>query len=250
MTNRERGMILRNLLNEPVINSNCVVCNDIFHKLEKYADDAASRLKKLDFKTFLVGSVLSSELISKEESLWEEIGIEYCESIKSELNRELGKHIYDRVKKEHDPKNPDVTVMLNLDKDRIELQVSSLYVRGEYKKLVRGLPQTKWDKYDETVEDIIAAPFMLVTGGDGHSLHGSGREDIDALCLDGRPFVLEIKNPVKRNVDLKKLKKEIEKSKKVGVDKLKFTDRKEVVKVKSLTLDKSYRAPTSVLHKG
>jgi tRNA pseudouridine synthase 10 len=196
----------------------------------------------MEFRTFLVGSILSTELVSNEESLWEDIGIEHCESIKSELNRELGKLVHDRVKKEHDPKNPDITVILNLDKDRIDLQVSSLYVKGEYRKLVRGLPQTKWDKYDETVEDIMAAPFMIATGGDGHSLHGSGREDIDALCLDGRPFVLEIKNPVKRNVDLKKMASAIKKTKKVEVSNLRITERKEVAKVKGLALDKTYRA--------
>jgi tRNA pseudouridine synthase 10 len=176
----------------------------------------------------------------KEESLWEDVGIEYCESIKSELNRELGKLIYDRIKKEHDAVSPDVTVILNLERDRIDLNVSSLFIKGNYRKLVRGIPQTKWDKYDETVEDIIAAPVMLATGGDGHSLHASGREDIDARCLDGRPFVLEIKNPVKRSIDLKRMSSEIKKSKKVEVESLAFCDRKEVAKVKSTMSDKSY----------
>lgn len=241
-TNKERGAILRKLLKSKASKAKCPVCKDIFKKLDKYADDAAKRLNKLEFDTFLVGTILNTELISNEESLWEDVGIEYCESIKSELNRELGKLIYDRVKKEHDPKNPDITVILNLDKDRIDLNAISLFIRGEYRKLVRGIPQTKWDKYDETVEDIIAAPFMLATGGDGHSLHGSGREDIDALCLDGRPFVLEIKNPLKRTVDLKNMQTEIKKTKKVEVDNLRFTDRKEVVNVKSMQSDKSYRA--------
>ena len=241
-TNDERGRILRKNLKAEPSKGACRICGDIFRRLDKYADSAASRLKKLDFKTFLVGTVLSTELVKREEGLWEDIGIEHCESIKSELNRELGKLVFDRIKKQHDPKTPDVTVILNLEKDRIDLQVASLYIRGEYKKLVRGLPQTKWDKYDETVEDIIAAPFMVKTGGDGHSLHGSGREDIDALCLDGRPFVLEIKNPIKRKINLKKLASDINKSKKVQVLKLRITDRREVAKVKEMNLDKTYRA--------
>ncbi|UCD03428.1 MAG: tRNA pseudouridine(54/55) synthase Pus10 [Candidatus Aenigmatarchaeota archaeon] len=248
MTNDERGRILRKQLHAKPAKGKCPVCGDIFRRLDEYADSAASRLRHLDFKTFLVGTILSSDLVSKEESMWEDAGIEYCESIKSELNRELGKLIYDRVKKEHDPKNPDITVILNLEKGRVDLHVSSLYVKGEYRKLVRGLPQTKWDKYDETVEDIIAAPFMPATGGDGHALHGSGREDIDALCLDGRPFVLEIKNPVKRNVNLKKITSEIGKSKKVKVEKLEITDRKEVEKVKTLSLDKTYRVIVGFKH--
>ncbi len=241
-TNEERGAILRKLLKSKSSNAVCEVCGGIFSKLARYADDAAKRLKKLEFRTFLVGTILDSGLVANEEELWEDVGIEHCESIKSELNRELGKLIYDRVKKEHEPKNPDITVILNLEKERIDLDIASLYIRSEYRKLVRGIPQTKWDKYDETVEDIIAAPFMLATGGDGHSFHGSGREDIDALCLDGRPFVLEIKNPLKRSVDMKKIASDINKSGKVEVGRLSFCDRKEVVKVKSMQNDKTYRA--------
>ncbi len=240
MTNKERGAVIRAHLKVKE-DRKCDVCGDIFRKLDKYADAAAARMNKLEYSTFLVGTILSSELISKEESLWEDVGIEYCESIKSELNRELGKVIYDRVKKEHDPKMPDVVVILNLDKDRIELNVSSLFIRGEYNKFKRGLPQTKWDRYDETLEDVIAAPFMMATGGDGHSLHASGREDIDALCFGGRSFVLEIKNPVRRDIDLKKMAASVEKTGKAEIMRLKFTDRREVVKVKSLRNDKSYR---------
>src|SRR2546422_4343131 len=37
----------------------------------------------------------------------------------------------------------------------------------------------------------------------GHALHGMGREDVDARMLGrGRPFILEIKEPVRRTVDL------------------------------------------------
>jgi tRNA pseudouridine synthase 10 len=240
-TNEERGRILRQLLKSKPSKGKCAICAGIFGQLEKYADEAAGRLKKLEFKTFLVGTILNADLISREEALWEDVGIEYCESIKSELNRELGKLIYDRVKKEHDPKHPDVTVILNLEKERIDLDIASLFIRGEYRKLVRGIPQTKWDKYDETVEDVIAGPFMIATGGNGHALHGSGREDIDALCLDGRPFVLEIKNPVKRAVGLRKMMAAVNKSGKVKVVKLSFTDRKGVVDVKSARHDKTYR---------
>jgi len=242
MTNDERGRIVRSFLSVPEKSGKCPVCGNIFAKLPEYADNATSLLKKLEYSTFLVGTKLSSGLISEEESLWEDIGIEYCESIKSELNRELGKLIYDRVKKDHDLGNPDVVVILNLDKERIELEIRPLFVRGEYMKLVRGIPQTKWDKYEETVEGIIAAPFMKATGGDSHSLHASGREDIDARCLDGRPFVLEIGNPKKRGIDLESMAASINKTKKVRVLNLSFTARREVAKVKGMRPDKSYRA--------
>lgn len=240
MTNRERGKALRKLLGAGREPAKCGVCMGIFNKIEGYADAAAKRLAKLEYGTFLVGTKMSCDFIKAEESLWEDVGIDYCESIRSELNRELGKLIWKKVKKDVDEKSPDVLVILNLDKERIELEVKSLFISGGYKKLVRGIPQTKWDKYKETVEDIIAKPMIKVTGGEEHAMHAAGREDIDARCLDWRPFVFEIKRPVKRGIDLKRIRAAIKRSKKVEVSELAFTDKKQVAIVKSLRHDKSY----------
>ncbi|MBN2330706.1 MAG: tRNA pseudouridine(54/55) synthase Pus10 [Candidatus Aenigmarchaeota archaeon] len=240
MTNRDRGKALRQMLGAGREPAKCGVCMGIFKRIDGYADAAAKRLAKLEYETFLVGTKMSCDFIRSEESLWEDVGIDYCESIRSELNRELGKLIWKKVKHEVDEKSPDVLVILNLEKDRIDLQVKSLFISGGYKKLVRGIPQTKWDKYRETVEDIIAAPLLKATGGEGHSMHAAGREDIDARCLDWRPFVFEIKNPVRRKIDLRLMRAKIKKSGKVEVSGLSFSDKKQVPIVKSMRHDKTY----------
>jgi len=242
MTDLERGAILRRLLKAKPEGGDCPVCGGLFKRLGKFADDAAGRLSKMEYATFVVGTKLSGELIGAEEAVWEDAGIDYCESIKSELNRELGKLLEARIHKVVDEEKPDVTVTLNLEKDRVDIRAAPLFFSGAYKKLVRGIPQTKWDKYEVTVEDVIAAPFMAATKGEGHSMHASGREDIDARCLDWRPFILEIENPSKRTVDLRKMLKEVNASGKVEVSGLEATVRKEVAGLKDLRLDKSYRA--------
>lgn len=240
LTNKKRGQIIRQILKlrEP---RDCSACDNLFRNLDRYAKGALEQLKGVQFKTFLVGTILPPELIKKEENLWEEAGIEYCEPIKSELNRELGKIIEKRTGKAFQPDRPDVNIILNLERDRIEIKINPLFVYGEYRKLVRGIPQTKWDKYPETVEDIIAKPFMEKTGGSAHSMHASGREDIDARCLDWRPFVLEVKEPRKRNIILGLIGKSINRTKKVGVRNLRFSGRKEVIGVKELRPEKTYR---------
>ena len=48
-SNDERGAIVRKLLKAGAPKGKCAVCNGIFRKLGKYADDAAARLKKLEF---------------------------------------------------------------------------------------------------------------------------------------------------------------------------------------------------------
>ncbi|HJW96745.1 MAG TPA: tRNA pseudouridine(54/55) synthase Pus10 [archaeon] len=219
----------------------CFVCGGLFESLEKWAEQAAKKLQAVECRTFVVSTSLSVSLIRLEEALWEEIGIEHCEPIKSEINRELGKLVAGRTGKEPDEGKPDVGILLDLERGRLDMQINPVYVYGRYQKLVRGIPQTKWEMYKETVEDIIAKPFMRESGGRDHAMHASGREDIDARCLDWRPFVLEIGSPMKRTFDLRKMEAEVNRTRKVRVSGLRYSDRKEVVAVKSLMPDKSYR---------
>jgi tRNA pseudouridine synthase 10 len=218
----------------------CSVCSDIFRHLERYADLAVAKLKGVELDTFVVGSRLSDELAMKEETIWETAGTKGSEQMKSEINRELGKLIEKRLKKPAEENHPDVSILLDLQAGEVEVKINPLYVSGRYNKLVRGIPQTKWERYKVTVEDIIVKPFMKVTKGNGHAMHAAGREDIDARCLGWRPFVIEINDPKKRRLDLKKLAAEVNRTKKVEVKNLAFADRREVVAVKSMRPDKVY----------
>ena len=193
------GYKFHNLEAEKVREQKCSVCDDLFRNMEKIAERVISKVKKYQFRTFLMGTKLSSELTEKEESLWERAGIDYCEPIKAEINRELGKKIEKKAKMKFDLKRPDANLIVKMPSGAVDIQVNPLFIYGEYQKLVRGIPQTKWPsgKYKISVEQIIAKPFMSATRGKAHKLHGAGREDIDARCLGWRPFVLEIVNPVK-----------------------------------------------------
>jgi tRNA pseudouridine synthase 10 len=267
MTNAERGRIIRDVLggtsgtvtkkksstgkaNSKSVGSipysstksqECFICSGFFSNIQRWVDAAADKLKPYEYSTFAVGTKPGKEITKREEEVWESSGIEHCEPFRAESNRELGKALYHVIKKEVDEENPDVLVMLNLGESRIELVVRSFYVSGGYKKLVRGIPQTKWDMYPVSVEDVIAAPFMKPLKAEGHSLHAAGREDIDARCLDFRPFVLEIEKPVKRTINLKAMKLAINNTKKVEVSTLKPAGRQDVLRVKDLSPDKEYR---------
>lgn len=241
MTNRERGRVLRRFFKAGKEPKKCSMCGGLFKNLNKLALKAAEKLGRIEFNTFVVGSKINQRLMSREDSLWKLVGIKYCESLKAELNRELGKLIWKKTGKDVDEKNPDVTVIVNTERNETELRINPLFVYGKYKKLVRGIPQTKWDMYSETIEDIIAKPFMKNTKGSRHAFHGAGREDVDARCLDWRPFVFEVFEPLKRNLDLSRIKREVNKTGKVRVSNLRISDKKEVVKIKSIRPDKTYR---------
>ena len=270
MTNGERGKILRHYLAmlidsgekidvddsnfygikfhlkkiKPKKPKKCSVCSGLFQELKKKVKLIANKLRKYEYKTFLIGCKLTPELIEKEQELWGRVGIEWCESIKTEINRELGIELERMTGKEMNRKLPDITVLIDLNTDSVELNVRSIYVYGKYQKLVRGIPQTKWKRkvFKTSVQEVIEKPLLKQTKSDRTSFHGSGREDVNVRCLGWRPFVLELINPVKRKIDLKKVRKKLKKSKKVKVRNLKIVRKNVVRKIKFADYDKTYRA--------
>ena len=73
-----------------------------------------------------------------------ECGISHAEQLKTEMNREVGKLIASKTGRAVDFEQPEVVVMLDITSELVSLQIKSVYIQGRYKKLVRGIPQTRW----------------------------------------------------------------------------------------------------------
>ncbi len=256
-TNEERGRVIREIALAGT--APCWICAGLTSRYDALARLVTKKIEPWDFDTFLIGSKVDPEVQAREESLWSELGLAHPEALKSEVNREVGKRVCDLVTKEASFENPDVLAIVDTSFDHVDLQVNPLFVRGRYRKLVRGIPQTRWPcnrcrgkgcakcggtgkMYPTSVEEILATEIMRESGGVGHALHGMGREDIDARMLGtGRPFVLEIKEPRRRHLDLVAARDRVNASGKVEVDAFVPATRKEVVEVKSDRADKTYR---------
>lgn len=90
--------------------------------------------------------------------------------------------------------------------------------------------------YAESVEELVAGPMVECAMGDGEAFHAAGREDVDALVLGpGRPFIVEIKNPRRRTLDLRVLEELVNRRAggKVSIHNLYFADREAVRRLKS-----------------
>ena len=190
--------------------------------------------------------------------MWLSAGLRFHESIKAELNREIGKKINTVLGKPTEFSNPDIVALIDTRFNVGQIKPSPIFFYGRYRKFSRDLPQTRWycrkcrgkgckncagtgKMYKTSVEELIAEPAVEYTASDGFALHGLGREDIDVQMLgNGRPFVLELSNPVKRNIDFKNLELEINKKNEgmIEVLGLRRSSRKEMVAIKS---DKSYK---------
>ena len=142
----------------------------------------------------------------------------------------------------------------------VELDVRAHYIYGRYRKLERGIPQTKWPcrackgrgcekcngtglQYDSSVQDLIGNPILEVLQSPEHSFHGMGREDIDVRCMGrGRPFVIELKEPKLRSFNYQELENLINEQANgsIEVSDLRSSNRSEVVRIKDTPADKSY----------
>lgn len=232
----------------------CFLCEGVFKNLQPIIGGAIEKVKEYEFDNFLVGIRLPIEIEEREDEFKAEFGAQHSESIRNEMSRVIGREISQRLNKPVDYMKPQIVILINPFTGEIDLQVNSLFITGRYKKLIRGIPQSKWicmkcggrgcarcnwtgKMYPESVEELIAKPILDVTLGEETAFHAAGREDRDARMLGGgRPFVIEVKKPKRRNVDLKGLEKAINEYArgKVEVLDLRFGDKDDVKKLKGM----------------
>jgi tRNA pseudouridine synthase 10 len=230
----------------------CFLCEGKLEATESFAQKAVNSLAPYEYHNFLVGTELPKKVEEREDEFKSEFGVAYGENMRNEFGRLIGKKVAELIGKPVDFLRPEIVVLVNPYADIVNLQINPLFIAGRYKKLVRGIPQSKWfcsncrgrgcekcnwtgKMYPESVEEIIAKPFLEVTYGMKSSFHASGREDIDARMLGtGRPFVLEITKPQKRFVDLEKLERATNNfgKGKVQISSLHFADKDVVRRLK------------------
>ncbi|MHA1310241.1 MAG: tRNA pseudouridine(54/55) synthase Pus10 [Candidatus Helarchaeota archaeon] len=254
------------------IKKGCTICKGIMNKIPYYADKVKEKLETVQFNNFLVGSKFNSEIIENEDRLRAKYQLKWGETIKGEFNREVGKIVLKGLKgKFVEFNNPEVVAVVNTIKDEIELNINPLFIYGRYLKLIRGIPQTHWIckncnglgceecnykgyKYETSIEELITKKVIEICEGTDAKFHGAGREDIDALMLGtGRPFVIEIRAPKKRFIDLKKVEKVVNEyaENKIIIKDLEFSDKYRVRKIKanSQLVNKTYRAKIEIKSK-
>ena len=276
--NKERGEKIRQALNLEPYTANeekCAVCHDIFEDIDNKVLDLVNEkieFLKVEFDTFIVGCKLPKEITEKDQEISDKFDFD-VEIIKREVNREIGKLLESNLEQSVNFDKEDVLVMVDfrrIFKEDIEnpikvrLQISPIFIEGRYRKLIRGIPQTKWPcrkckgrgceecnftgkQYGESVEELLSEIVLKHTNGYEAKFHGAGREDIDVRMLGtGRPFVLEIKEPKIRKIDLEKISEEVKEFAKGKTEylNLKFTERKRKAEIKVSSPDtyKVYRA--------
>lgn len=244
----------------------CYLCQDIFSNIKQYVTRTKKEIEGIEFDTFLVGTTPDSYIINREDKFKSELNILEAESFKSHFNRIVGKRLMEELKKSPDFNNPDLLIVYSISKDffSVELNPRSLFIFGKYNKLIRGIPQTHWfcnncngkgcklcnfsgKQYLTSVEELISPEFIKESRASNSKFHGAGREDIDVRMLgQGRPFIIELRNPKRRILDLLKIEKKVNRNNKrqIKIHDLRYSNKKEVIMLKTKAKDtrKQYRA--------
>ena len=278
--NEDRGIKIRKALNLPNIEDDadyneCEICHNLFDEInENLVDLVKEKIEflEVEFDSFIVGCYLPKEIAEKDKEISEKFGFN-VEVIKKEINREFGKLLESNLEQEVNFDKEDVVIMLDLKRFLredakypigIRIQINPIFIEGRYRKLIRGIPQTKWPcrkckgkgceecnftgkQYPESVEELLSETAIKHAKGTSAKFHGAGREDIDVRMLGtGRPFVLEIVEPRIRKLDLDKINTEVAEIAKGKTEylNLKYTERKRKAEIKVSSPDtyKVYRA--------
>jgi tRNA pseudouridine synthase 10 len=276
LDNRERGLEMANLIEissgidtdkELICDSeDCKICDGLIGEIDNFIDLSCDSILDYSLETFKIGTIVDKDILDTESEFSKIFGLNLSETIKSQLNREIGIGVFQNLDISARLDRPDSTIIIDTRYDTINLEIKSIFIEGKYNKYDRTIPQTYWpcskckgrgcrlcnntgQLYPDSVQSLVAAPFMKATHSTENLFHGMGREDIDAAMLgSGRPFVLELRRPKVRDIDLDKMQMEINTVNKdrIRVSNFKLVSRSRVAELKNTVCDKSYRVDVSV----
>jgi tRNA pseudouridine synthase 10 len=194
----------------------CLICAGLTSRIAVVGEKVLRGAKRYQFKTFSIGMILPSGVQEREDQLRSDLRIRGRMTVKSELTGEIAGLVERRMHKKVDRLHPDLTVLVNLDSDMVEMAAKSLFFYGRYTK-PRGVSQRRTlcercegrgcDQCDSgyartpSVEIVVGDRFSKLLRSHKIKFTWLGSEDPDSLVLPpGRPFVAEVKSPMRHKI--------------------------------------------------
>ncbi|MEM3655772.1 MAG: tRNA pseudouridine(54/55) synthase Pus10 [Thermoprotei archaeon] len=202
----------------------CVVCSNVRKNYAQIFDQVFKELNKFgeDWRSFRIDVLVKSppQLDERMVPLFQALK----DSFKKELKREIGSKV-EGAGKIFDPEHPDI--FISFEEGRLTFSRPTVYLEGRYLKLFRNISQAKWvcnnchgdgciecnyrgRHFIASVEEFITLPIYSLYRPERVVFHAGGREDVDVLVVgSGRPFVIEVVNPLFRITDLRMVEQAI-----------------------------------------
>jgi len=220
----------------------CFICKNMMSKLDTQLSKMYEMSNDFEFSTFLVGAILQPSILDRDDQIRSKFKLRGINSIKGDINREIGKRFGRRTKTKVDYQNPEIVFTLDFKKEECEIKPKPLFLSGRYTKSIRGIPQKQRScnqcrgkgcyvcefhgisEFD-SVEGKIARFLYEKFGALQAKITWIGSEDESSLVLGrGRPFFAKLINPHKRKLRL---------GKKIALDGIVIRDLKVIEKIPS-----------------
>ncbi|MEW6035752.1 MAG: tRNA pseudouridine(54/55) synthase Pus10 [Candidatus Micrarchaeota archaeon] len=234
----------------------CHVCGGAALKTDAMVQEAARLLAAEKAGSFSISTMMSRDWLAREERAWDE-RLAGAESVKSFLNKSISAALEKASGARYVP-DGECRLVFDYSKGAVSLERNELFVFGRYMKLSAGLSQSRWrcpkcegkgcpachgkGMLYESVEERVGGPLKKAASADDYVMHASGREDVDATNSAGRPFVMELKGPKERKLELDSIAREIGEKGDVAVSGLRIVQRGFCELVTESHFDKTYEA--------
>lgn len=207
----------------------CQACQGLLPLIPSLVASAVTQSGKFEWGTFSAASSFPKKVFINEEEIADGLLPGEYVSIKNSVNADLIARISKATGKKNSQREADAVFEFNFIEKRASANPAQVYIYGHYLKLSRDHCQSRWHCSEcggrgcescrgsgmnyPSVEDELGKAFMPPFCAASCTLHASGREDVDVRALGtGRPFVMELKSPRKRSVDLRAIEKHLEKN--------------------------------------
>ncbi|MEM2739748.1 MAG: tRNA pseudouridine(54/55) synthase Pus10 [Candidatus Bathyarchaeia archaeon] len=196
----------------------CFVCGGVSDRLQDIASKIVDMVSGYEFSSFVLGVVVPGWVSEREDIVRSISNSMYCESLKSEFSRELGKLLSSMLGVKFDSDRPDMNIVVDPFSVSIDISSTPIYIAGRFRKLKPRLPiRSKLCRVcmgggcdfcgglgvkEFSVEYILRKVSVELYGCESIKLHVPLDDGRDRMVIGlGRRFVLEVRKPRRRSVD-------------------------------------------------
>jgi tRNA pseudouridine synthase 10 len=179
------------------------------------AEAAARKVRRYQFETFAVGVSLPEGIQEREDELRSDLRLKGNETIKTQTAKLIAAYVSARLHKRVDRLRPDLTLLVSPGTGEVVVSSRPVFFYGRYTKQ-RGVSQKRELCADcsgagcsrcgktgferrPSVEGLLRRKLLGFSGSDRMTFTWLGSEDMESKVFPpGRPFIAEVKSPVKR----------------------------------------------------
>jgi len=205
---------------ETVTGKECFICGGLMDEMPFMAKLAAKAARRYQFETFSVGVSLPEGVQEREDELRSVLKLKGSETIKTHASKMVSAAVATALKKKVDKLRPDLTFLVDVPGRGVSLTSRPLFYYGRYAK-PPGVSQRKEPcqrcsgagcghcrntgfERKPSVEGELGKRIGGLTGSEKIVFTWLGSEDrLSRVYPPGRPFVAEVKSPVKRQIPRK-----------------------------------------------